>query len=113
MRQKIQMTGLVDMSVSIAEGNPGAATVIAELLKPEWEDGMMKLLHLDDMNIRGSQIWVGYKDYCGEDINAFREAIAARDPLMIAKINEECYHPDLEYDGYKEEAVHNGASFNR
>lgn len=49
----------------------------------------MYILDLDDMNIRGTQIWVGYSDYCGKDIAKFKELVRARDHKMIAHINRE------------------------
>jgi len=71
----------------------------------------MILLSLDDMNMRGSQIWVGYKGHCGEDIEKFVQCINDRDSNMVEVVNKECYHPEIEYDGYDEKAVTNGASF--
>jgi hypothetical protein len=71
---------------TMCEGNPGALTVIIELMKKE--DGVLLLCHLDDMNIRGSQIWIGFKYYCGQDLTRFIECIKTRDPGMIDKINE-------------------------
>ncbi len=65
------------------------------------------------MNIRGSQIWVGYKDHCKQDIEAFKTAISQRDQAMVDTINSECFQPDLDYEGYKEKAVTSGASFTR
>lgn len=113
----------MDVIVKMAEGNPGATVVMAEMLKAD-PDNLMLILSLDDMNIRGSQIWVGHKDYCGamregdkepltkeEQMKRFIQAIKDRDPKMIEKINEECFHPDLEFEGYKEKAVTHGASW--
>lgn len=49
-----------DMMIKMSEGNPGAITALAELAKNDPMDmaGMMLILHLDDMGMRGSQIWV-------------------------------------------------------
>lgn len=78
----------VDIMVKMSEGNPGAITVLMQLMKEPI--GLMDVLTLDDMGIRGSQIWVGYKDYCKQDIVKFKEAIKVRDTAMIAVINAEC-----------------------
>lgn len=80
-------TSTMDVVVMMAEGNPGALNVIIELLK-RGPDGIVYLLHLDDMNIRGSQIWIGFKYYCGQSVNKLIECIVNRDQGMIDKINE-------------------------
>ena len=104
MREKV---GLMDSGLQLlmkmSEGNPGAATVLAQLFQTDL--GIMSVLSLDDMNIRGSQIWIGYKDYCKQDIDKFKQAIQARDPEMVAVINKE--------SGSEEQAVTHGASFKR
>src|SRR5712672_2980276 len=87
--------------LSLAQGNPGAATVLGKLLQ-DGPQGYMDILHLDDMGMKGPQIWVAWKDYCKQDLEAFRKAIRARDPEMVATVNREC--PD-------QRAVCHGASF--
>lgn len=72
----------------MAEGNPGAATVLGEIMKARPDTWRVYVGHLDDMNIRGSQIWIAYKDYCGRDIEKFFLKIGTRDADMIAMINE-------------------------
>ena len=100
-RQKISgdpMTSIVEM----AEGNIGAIRVLTDLCQPDLMMGFMTILGLDDMNIRGPQIWIAFKDYCGQDIEKLRAVIKARDPAMVAMINER--------SGIKEQAVTSGAS---
>ncbi len=87
----------------MAEGNPGAITVLMALLGRDDPAALMTLLSLDDMNMRGSQIWVGYKDHCGEDIEKFAQCINDRDSEMIATVNAN--------SGIDERAVTSGASF--
>jgi hypothetical protein len=106
-REKINMTGsTMDLLVQMSEGNPGGATVLGQILtNTEGSKGLLKVLSLDDMNIRGSQIWVGYKDHCKEDIDVFMKCIDDRDPAMIKTINDQME------DYYGVTAVqHNGAS---
>ena len=108
-REKITATGsTMDMIVEMSEGNPGAATVIGSLLQENPMESMMALLDLDDMNIRGSQIWVAYKDCCGQDLNLLKKKIKSRDNDMVDKINKECMYGDN-----VEKAVTSGASYNR
>jgi hypothetical protein len=105
MRKKIDLSmSLQDIIVLMAEGNPGGLTTLIKLVKLKGDDAFLSLLALDDMNIRGSQIWVGYKDFAGEDINEFHEAIHHRQQEMIVKINSVCV---------EETAVIGGASWER
>ena len=71
----------------MSEGNPGALTVLMELLK-NTEHGLISIMHLDDMDIRGWKIWVGYKNYCKNDLKKFYDLIMSRDAHMIQFINE-------------------------
>lgn len=73
--------------VLLAEGNPGALRVLMELL--QMDGGLFSILHLDDMNIRGTQIWVAFKDFAKEDMARFVEAIRKRDPELVRVVNEE------------------------
>lgn len=91
-REKINLsTTTMDLIMQMSEGNPGALSVIVQLLK-EGPMGLMDILNLDDMGMRGSQIWCGYKDHCKQDINAFRQALRDRDPAMVATVNASCGH---------------------
>lgn len=92
-----------DLIVLLSENNPGALRVLSELLERS-SLGFFLALHLDDMNIRGTQIWVGYKDHCDQDIKKFAECITRRDLHMIKTINRECGEPF---------AVQYGGSLNR
>jgi len=76
-----------DVLVTLSEGNPGALRVLMQLLARE--GGSLDLLHLDDMNIRGTQVWVAFKDFAKEDLDTFVTAIRKRDPEMIRVVNDE------------------------
>ena len=85
-----------DLVVLMAEGNPGGLNVMMGLLKENGtEIGAALIVKLDEMNMRGPQIWVGYKDHCGQDLEAFAKAIIDGDQSMVDKVNQECYHPNL------------------
>jgi len=111
MREGIIIDSGLEMIVSMAEGNPGAATVMGQMLKLD-RDNILHIISLDDMNIRGQQVWVGYKDHCEENMDKFIEAIKARDSEMVDTINKNCIYQS-EYGSFTERAVCNGASFNR
>ena len=86
-RTKLNLSsGIQDAVVQMAEGNPGALSVLMKLLQ-DGPMGFMNLLHLDDMVMRGSQIWVAYKDHCGSDLEELKQALLNRDPAMVATVN--------------------------
>lgn len=105
MRNKIYDLSVMDSLIELAEGNPGAASILARIAAQDGPSSVVDLLHLDDMNIRGVQIWVGYKDHCNSDLDKFLELVRKRDPGLIATINRE--------SGSREIAVASGASFLR
>jgi len=107
MEQRKKLT--LDMSTmqlltEMSEGLPGGIVVLTRLM--EEPDGITFILGLDDMNIRGTQIWIGFKDYCGEDIEKFKKAITDRDPKMVDAINKVGLSGNHEH-----KAVAHGASF--
>lgn len=83
-----------DIVMKMCEGNPGAINVMMALLTDKDSDpmnGVMDLLHMDDMGMRGPAIWIGFKDHCGSDLPKFRAAIRARDAAMVETIKAEGY----------------------
>lgn len=88
MREKVTLEDtLQDVIVKMSEGNPGALTTLISLAKEP--DGLMLILDLDDMNIRGLQICVGFSDVADKDFDKFKELVRKRDKDMVRKINEE------------------------
>lgn len=63
----------MDAMVKLSEGNPGAATALAELVQQE--NGELALLTLDAERIYGADIWVLYKDMCDADIDCVIEKL--------------------------------------
>ncbi len=92
MRRPIGLDmNMLEIVTLMAEGNPGAVNVCQLVLSHEAENqqhGVMRILDLDDMNIRGCQLWVAYKDHCKEKIEDFIQAIKNRDPEMVRVVNE-------------------------
>lgn len=106
MREKISGSdNLQSIMVKMSEGNPDALSVLTQMHQKKGPMAFMDMLSLDDMNIRGPQIWLGYKDHCGEKIDDFLKCIKDRDADMVKTINE--------YPDGKELAVCHGASFKR
>lgn len=106
-RPKVELEDtMFDVIYKISEGVPGAIVGITQLMQAD-EAGFMLLLGLDDMNIRGSQVWEAYKYLYNEDGKKFAEAVKNRDKNMVDFINQEM----ASVDG--EKAVTGGASFDR
>ncbi len=106
-RPKLDLNDTIqDTIIKMSEGLPGAIVGLASLLKAD-KTGWLLLLGLDDMNIRGSQIWEAYKYLYNEDGKRFAEAVRKRDIKMVDFINEELASVGGEM------AVTGGASFDR
>lgn len=105
-RKRINFYGTTkDAAIDMSEGNPGAISVLVQMFNKNPDDALIAILDLDDMNIRGTQIWIGYKDYCGEDIDTFMKTVFNRDQKMIDKINEQGLKGN-----HEDRAVSHGAS---
>jgi hypothetical protein len=88
-REAISMNmNILDTIMKMSEGNLGAVRVLTELAKSP-PNGFFMILNLDDMNIWGWQIWVGFNDYCKQNLQEFIKAIKNRDPAMVNMINKE------------------------
>ncbi len=95
-----------DWLVAMAEGNIGGLTVMTQIFKEIGEaKGFIAILNMDDMNIRGPQIWVGFKDHCKENLEDFVQCIKDRDPAMIDTINSV-----MSPQNFEERAISCGAS---
>jgi len=88
-RERISISGnMLDLFMQMSEGNPGAITALSEVIKADdASSGLVPILNLDDMGMRGAQIWVAYSDHCKKDIKVFMQAIKDRDPAMVATVN--------------------------
>lgn len=61
--------------IALADGNPGAVTVMSSLMQVNPIYGQLALCRLDDLQLYGSSIWVVYKDHCKEDIHVFMKKL--------------------------------------
>ena len=104
-REKINLNdNTMDILFKMSEGNPGAMAVMNQIIQVQSGKGVFTILELDDMNIRGSQIWIAYKDHCQEDIQKFIKLINKRDQDLVNTVNQN-YSTEI--------AVTSGASFER
>jgi hypothetical protein len=67
------MDSTMDGVMKMVEGNPGAVTAVLQMIQHPDPRGLLLFMYLDDWQVYGSDIWVLYKDCCGQDIdNMFR-----------------------------------------
>ena len=65
-----------DVIFKLAQGNPGAISVLLQLIKKLGEmKSIIFFLSLEELDLRGSKIWEIYKDHCKEDIDMFIDHI--------------------------------------
>lgn len=87
MRKDLRLTGnIVEILIAMSEENIGAVEVLKKVLD---ETGFMGIYKLDQMNIRGSQIWTAYKDYCNENFELFMKSLKNNDPDLVKCVNIE------------------------
>ena len=86
--EKINLNdSMLQVVMKMSGGNPGAMRVCKELLaRPGRPEGVVLILHADDMGIRGPSLWIAYKDFAGEDIEVLAKALIDRDQAMVDKI---------------------------
>lgn len=90
--EKLALTdSLQDVVAKMSDGNPGAISVMVQMLDPDPMDAFGLLLSMDDMGMRGPAVWIGYKDYCNQDMAAFKKAVKDRDPAMLDLIRKNGY----------------------
>lgn len=78
----IQLTdSVVQACVKMADGNPGAATVAAQLIE-NGPMGIIDLCHADDLGLRGSLLWQAFKN-CGQKVDVLRDALRARNRKLL------------------------------
>ena len=105
MRKRIELTdSMEDIICEMSEGNPGGLIVLMQLMTRD----PLIFLHLDDMNIRGTQIWIGFKDCCKKNIDLFIKLINSRDENLVKGINIKASR-----QGTRDKAVTGGASCER
>lgn len=71
---------------ALSDGNPGAITVLVNILKADPTEGFFKLLNFDSFGIYGSKIWIFYKDVCGENLD---KMLSVLDEVRSGKLSED------------------------
>jgi len=75
---------LQDIMTKMSEGNPGALTVLMETFDAKEPMEFMNFaMALDVHRIYRSDIWKGYKDHCGKDIEEFYTKVMESDEDLL------------------------------
>ncbi len=91
MRTNINIGDLATAKVMIVDGNMGALMFITHLIHD------VKVLEiLDDMNVRGEQLYAGIK-FADEDPEKFTQMVLERDEKFIAAINADMAYYGKDY----------------
>lgn len=77
------MIDVKEMIIELSEGNPGALTVLIQMVQAaEAQDVMFALpvlfTYMKENGLTGSEIWILYKDECGSDYDTFIQTLALR-----------------------------------
>jgi hypothetical protein len=71
-----------DVIFKLSEGHPAAASVLAELLQDR-VSGLFACMDIDDMDLRGPEIWFAYHEMCSGNLAEFRGRLAAHDENLL------------------------------
>lgn len=78
-----------DNLISLSDGNPGALNVLTQVADHKSGQELESFFKtLDEMNMYGPRIWLGFKDHCGEDIGLFMDCVESQDEDMVETIND-------------------------
>lgn len=66
---------MMDMMMVMSEGNPGALTVLMQMLQSP--KGLLDILLLDSLDIRSGKIWMLYSDCSNKDMGKYNRTLMA------------------------------------
>ncbi len=85
--KRIPLTKSMDLVATInimAEGHQPTKKLLTICANVE----PILLLHLDDMNLRGLQVWAAYYGHCDGIFERFRVSVVGRDLAMVGYVNQ-------------------------
>ncbi len=101
----------MDMIMKMSEGNPGAATALMEIFKPNDIDPQSALgplgpiSHFDNLGIYGSHVYILWSDICGRDVHklilltrSYQLGLISQQRLIELSIDHPRPAPMTEYD---------------
>ena len=92
------MDSNVEIVQKLSEGNPGAMSVVCNILKKSETniDLIMYLLVFDSLEVYGAKLYMLWNDCCDRD---FDKLFAVIDALVDGKYSEEHIHAHINYNG--------------
>lgn len=73
-----------EIITEMSEGNPGALTVLTQIVEDKDPIRFMNFaMKLDSLGMYGSDIWLGYKDHCDQDVEKYHELVMDGDQELI------------------------------
>lgn len=66
---------MMDMMMVMSEGNPGALTILMQMLQSP--KGLLDILLLDSLDIRSGKIWMLYSDCSNKDMGKYNRTLMA------------------------------------
>lgn len=97
-RLNISKDTVKDGILKIADGNPGALSVLTQLIK--LRDGWMAVGAFDRLRLYGPMIWLCYKDLLGSDINKLLELILngrLAEEINIRRLEDAAFRREWDY----------------
>ncbi len=96
MSERITMgMSIENMIKALVDGNPGATSACVKILTHTEDSDALDLLRLDAAGIYGPNIWIAYKDICGQDVAKMQIMLRSGELETALKAN-----PEFQY--YKE-----------
>ena len=86
---------MTEVAMIMGDGNPGAIAVIVEMLREDPVGNLLDIIRLDEMDIRGSRLYMLNNDCCQRDPAKFKRTLKM---LRLGVFTQEQIHKNLERD---------------
>lgn len=89
--EEIRKMPVKEAIMHLCNGNPGGLNVLM-MCVTNTQYTKRTIPHILDLDLRGSDLWVVYKDLAKGDLETFAKMLEEKDPNVIAYINENRGH---------------------
>jgi hypothetical protein len=86
---------MTEVAMIMGDGNPGAIAVIVEMLREDPVGNLLDIIRLDEMDIRGSRLYMLNNDCCQRDLAKFKRTLKM---LRLGVFTQEQIRKNLERD---------------
>ncbi len=78
-----------ELLTEMSEGNMGTMAILDRMINKSnlINSVVYTFIDLDDMNMRGDQIWIAFHEYCKNNILKFLDCVQKRDEKMVNYVN--------------------------